>query len=109
LGLGRSDRTCRRRLSLRQLGNCQFHGTLDRNASDAFVFVDPTISGQSLVGFLPDSLQILHALFRPGFFEIASTRRRPNDREHDHTKKRKEKHDPEPSRQRSASMGNLTK
>jgi hypothetical protein len=94
---------------VRQLGNCQFHGTLDRNASDTFVFVDPTIGGQSLIGFLAHSLQILNALFRPSFFVIASTRRRPNDREHDHTKKRKEKHDPEPGRQRSASMGNLTK
>ena len=48
----RSNRTCGRRLLLRQLGNCQFHGTLDRDASKAFGFVDPTISLQILVGFL---------------------------------------------------------
>jgi hypothetical protein len=96
LRLGRSDRTCLRRLLLRQLGNRQFHGTPDGDASSAFGFVDPTISVQSFVGFLAHSLQILHALFRPGFFVIASTLRRPNDREHDHPKKRKEKHDPEP-------------
>jgi hypothetical protein len=94
---------------LRQLGNCQFHGALDRDASDAFVFVDPTISSQSLVGFLAQSFQILHALFHPGFFVIASTRRRPNDREHNHTKKRKEKHDPKPHGPWSTRMGNLTK
>jgi hypothetical protein len=58
----------------RQLGNRQFHGALDWDASDALVFVDPTISGQSLVGFLSQGLQILHALFCPGFFVIASTR-----------------------------------
>jgi hypothetical protein len=94
---------------LRQLGNCQFHGTLDRDASDTFVFVDPTITGQSLIGFLAHSLQILNALFRPGFFVIASTRRRPNDREHNHAKNGKEKHDPEPRRPWSARMSNLTK
>jgi hypothetical protein len=94
---------------LRQLGNCQFHGALNRDASDAFVFVGPTISRQSLVGFLAQRLQILHALFRPGFFVITSTRRRPNDREHDHTKKRKEHNDPEPHGPWGARMGNLTK
>jgi hypothetical protein len=93
---------------LRQLGNCQFHGALDGDASEAFVFVDPTIIRQSLVGFLAQRLQIFHALFRTGFFVIASTRRRPNDREDDHTKKRKEKHDPKPHRQRSTRMDNLT-
>jgi hypothetical protein len=33
---------------LRQFGNCQFHGALDWDAGDAFVFIDPAISGQSL-------------------------------------------------------------
>jgi hypothetical protein len=79
-----------------QLGNCQFHGTLDRDVCKAFGFVDQTISGQSLVGFLAQSLQILHALFCPDLFVIASTLRRSNDRQHDYTKKRKEKNDPEP-------------
>jgi len=96
LRLGRSDRTRRRRLLLRQLGNRQFHCTPDGDASGAFGFVNPTISVQSFVGFLAHSFQILHALFRSGFFVIAPTLGRPNDREHDHTKKRKEKHDPEP-------------
>jgi hypothetical protein len=94
---------------LRQLGNCQFHGTLNWNASEALVFVDPTISGQSFVDFLAQSLQILHALFRTGFFVITSPRCRSNDRQHDHTKKRKEKNDPEPDGQWSTRMGNLTK
>lgn len=92
-----------------QLGNCQFHGTLNRDASEAFGFIDPAISGQSLVGFLAQSLQILHAFFCPGFFVIASALRRPNNRQHDYTKERKEKNDPEPHGQWSTRLGNLTK
>jgi len=94
---------------LRQLGNCQLHCALDRDASDPFGFVDPTISGQSLIGLLAHSLQILNALFRPDFFEIASTRRRPYDREHNHTKKSKQKHDPKPHGPWGTPKGNLSK
>jgi hypothetical protein len=94
---------------LRQFGNCQFHGTLDGDASDAFVFVDPGISRQSFVGFFAQRLQILHALSRPSFFVIASTRGRADDREHDHTEKRKQKHDPKPHRPGGARTGNFTK
>jgi hypothetical protein len=92
-----------------QPGNCQFHGTLNRDASETFGFVDPAICGQSLVGFLAQSLQILHALFCPGFFVIASALGRPNDRQHDYTKKCKEKNDPEPHGPWSTRMGNLAK
>jgi hypothetical protein len=92
-----------------QLGNCQFHGTVNRDASETFGFVDPAICGQSVVGFLAQSLQILHALFCPGFFVIASALGRPNDRQHDYTKKCKEKNDPEPHGPWSTRMGNLTK
>jgi hypothetical protein len=82
---------------------------LNRDASETFGFVDPAICGQSLVGFLAQSLQILHALFCPGFFVIASALGRPNDRQHDYTKKCKEKNDPEPHGPWSTRMGNLTK
>jgi hypothetical protein len=82
---------------------------LDWDPSSAFVFVDPAISRQSLVGFLAQSLQILDPLFRPRFLVIASTLSRSNNREHNHTKKRKEKHNAEPCRPWSACMGNLTK
>jgi hypothetical protein len=92
-----------------QLGNRQFHGTVNRDASETFGFVDPAICGQSVVGFLAQSLQILHALFCPGFFVIASALGRPNDRQHDYTKKCKEKNDPEPHGPWSTRMGNLTK
>ena len=109
LRFGRRDWTCWRRLLLCQLGNCHFHGTLNRDVSEAFGFIDPAISGQSLVGFLAQSLQILHALFRPDLFVIACALGRPNDRQHDYTKERKEKNNPEPHRQWSARLGNLTK
>jgi len=94
---------------LRQLGNSQLHRALDRDASNAFVLVDPTISSQSLGGVLARSLQVFHAFFRPRFFVIASARRRANHGKHDQTEKRKEKHYPKPRGEWSARMGNLTK
>jgi hypothetical protein len=79
---------------LRQLGNCQFHGARNWDASNAFVLVDPTVGGQSLGGVIARRFQIFHALLRSRFFVIASTRCGPNYREDDYTKRAKD--DPEP-------------
>jgi hypothetical protein len=94
---------------LRQLGNCQLHGTLDWNASDTFVFVHPTISSQGLVGFLTQGLQIFDALFSSRFFIITTALRGTDHSEHDYTEERKEQHDPKPHGEWSARMSNLTK
>jgi hypothetical protein len=94
---------------LRQLGNCQFHGARNWDASNAFVLVDPSVGSQSLGGVIARGFQIFHALFRSRFFVIASTRRRPNYREDDYTKKSEKKDDPEPRGQRRSRVNNLAK
>jgi hypothetical protein len=109
LRFGCSYWTGRRWFLLRQFGNGQFHRALNRNASNAFVFVDPTIRSQSFGGVFARGFQVFHAFFRPRFFVIGSARRRADHGEHDYTEKRKEKHDPKPRGEWSARMGNLTK
>jgi hypothetical protein len=92
----RSDWTRRGGFFLRQVGNSQLHRALDRDASNAFILVDPAISRQSLFRFLARSLQIFHAFFCARFFIIASTRPWTNYGEHDHTEKHEKQHDPKP-------------
>jgi hypothetical protein len=94
---------------LRQVGSCQFHGALDWDASNAFVLIDPAVSGQSLCRLLARGFQKLGAFFRSRFLVIASTRRGPNHGKHDHTEKREKKHDPKPRGQRGPRVDNLTK
>jgi hypothetical protein len=94
---------------LRQLGNGQFHGAFDWDASDAFVLIDPAVSGQSLCRLLARGFQKLAAFFRSRLLVIASTRRGPNYGEHDHTEKCKEEYDPKPRGQRGPRVDNLTK
>ena len=103
------DWTRRGGLLLRQLGNGQFHGALNRDASDALVLIDPAVSGQSLCRLLLGGFQIFHALFCAGFFVIASPLGRTNHREDDHTKKDEKEHDPNPRGQRRPRVDNLAK
>jgi hypothetical protein len=63
LRLRRGDWTGWGWLLLRQLGNGQFHGALDWDASDAFALIDPAVSGQSLCRLLARSFQKLGAFF----------------------------------------------
>jgi hypothetical protein len=73
---------------LRQLGNGQFHCPLNWDASDAFVLIDPAVSGQSLCRLLARSFQKLGAFFCPRFLVIASPRRGTNHGQDNHAEKR---------------------
>jgi hypothetical protein len=61
-----------------------------------FVFVDPTVGGQSLGGFIARGFQKFCAFLRPRLLVIASTRRGSNHGQHDHAEEREKKHDSEP-------------
>jgi hypothetical protein len=92
---------------LRKVGNCQFHGALNGDTSNAFVLVDPSVRRQLLFGFLTQGFQFFHALFCPRFLVITSPRRRADYRKHKDAEQCEEKHDPQPCGQRSARMCNL--
>jgi hypothetical protein len=94
LRLRRGDRTRNGGFFLRQLGNGQFLGATNRNANNAFVFVDPSVSVQRPPCVFVCRFQIFQPFFRPRLFIITSARRGPNYREHDYPKQCEEKDDP---------------
>jgi hypothetical protein len=69
LGRCRSrDRTGGRRLFRLQIGEFQLHRALDRDASDTFLLIDPTITARGLVPFFFRSLELPGAGFRSLIF-----------------------------------------
>jgi hypothetical protein len=55
---------------LREVGNCQFHGAVDRNSGNAFVFIDPRVRREVLFVFFLQRVQFFHALPCARFFVI---------------------------------------
>jgi len=66
----RSNRTGWRRLFLREVGNGDFHRTIDRNSGNAFVLIDPRVSREILFVFFLQRAQFFHALFCARFLVI---------------------------------------
>jgi hypothetical protein len=76
----RGDRAGWRGLFLRQIDNRDFHRAIDRDSGNAFVFINPRVRRELLLGFFVQRLQLFHALFCARLFVITCARRRPDHR-----------------------------
>jgi hypothetical protein len=91
---------------LGQVGNCKLHRTIDWDAGNAFVLIDPRVRREVLLGFFVQGLQLFHALFCARFFVITCARRRPDYREHDETEQNEETNNTKPRGEWRTRVGN---
>ena len=94
---------------LRQFSDCYLHGALDWYPRDAFVLVDPAVSGERLCIFLARVLKFLFTRFGTRLFIRVAARRRADHGQHNDAEKREKENDAKPCRKRGARVRNLAK